>query len=126
MRARRSALSARLAHYFGGPGAVCVKLSDGIVGDAAAGSDYLKGRRHAPKGALWDQALAHWQTLPSDAGAKFDKEHVLDCSLLAPQITWGTSPEDVIGVDGTIPDNKPDALAYMGLSAGRPIAGGVQ
>jgi len=84
---------------------------------------YLKGRRHAPKGALWDQALAHWKTLPSDAGAKFDVEHSIDCSSLAPQITWGTSPEDVIGVDGSIPGNKPEALAYMGLTAGKPIAG---
>jgi 3-isopropylmalate/(R)-2-methylmalate dehydratase large subunit len=85
--------------------------------------DYLKGRRHAPKGALWDQALAHWKTLPSDADAGFDKEHFLDCSVLSPQITWGTSPEDVIGIDGRIPGNKPEALAYMGLSAGQPIAG---
>ena len=84
---------------------------------------YLKGRRHAPKGAQWEQALAHWRTLPSDAGAKFDREHDIDCSSLAPQITWGTSPEDVIGVDGRIPDNKPEALAYMGLAAGTPIAG---
>jgi len=67
--------------------------------------------------------MAHWQTLPSDAGAKFDREEALDCTALAPQITWGTSPEDVIGVDGTIPGNKPDALAYMGLTAGKPIAG---
>lgn len=84
---------------------------------------YLKGRRHAPSGALWTQAVAHWKTLPSDPGARFDKEHVLDCSALAPQITWGTSPEDVIGVDGTIPGNKPEALAYMGLASGTPIAG---
>ena len=84
---------------------------------------YLKGRRHAPSGALWDQALAHWKTLPSDAAASFDKEHAVDCSVLSPQVTWGTSPEDVIGVDGTIPDGKPEALAYMGLRAGQPIAG---
>jgi len=84
---------------------------------------YLKGRRHAPAGALWDQAVEHWKTLPSDAAAKFDKEQVLDCSALAPQITWGTSPEDVIGVDGRIPGNKPEALAYMGLTEGRQIAG---
>jgi 3-isopropylmalate/(R)-2-methylmalate dehydratase large subunit len=84
---------------------------------------FLKGRRHAPAGALWEQALAHWKTLPTDTGARFDKEHAIDCSALAPQITWGTSPEDVIGVDGTIPDNKPEALAYMGLAAGKPIAG---
>jgi 3-isopropylmalate/(R)-2-methylmalate dehydratase large subunit len=95
----------------------------GMIAPDQTTYDYLKGRRHAPKGALWDQALAHWKTLPSDAGAKFDKEHVLDCSALAPQITWGTSPEDVIGVDGTIPGNKPEALAYMGLTAGEAIAG---
>jgi len=85
--------------------------------------DYLKGRRHAPAGAQWAQAVEHWKTLPSDADAKFDKEHVLDCASLAPQITWGTSPEDVIGVDGRVPGNKPEALAYMGLSEGTPIAG---
>src|SRR5258706_2318411 len=84
---------------------------------------YLKGRRHAPEGALWDQALAHWRTLASDAGAKFDAEHAIDCAQLAPQITWGTSPEDVIAIDAAIPGNKPEALAYMGLEAGQPIAG---
>jgi len=95
----------------------------GMVAPDQKTYDYLKGRRHAPKGALWEQALAHWKTLPSDADAKFDKEHVLDCASLAPQITWGTSPEDVIGVDGRIPGNKPEALAYMGLTEGKPIAG---
>jgi 3-isopropylmalate/(R)-2-methylmalate dehydratase large subunit len=84
---------------------------------------FLEGRRHAPRGALWKQALEHWRTLPSDAGATFDVEHSIDCAALAPQITWGTSPEDVIGVDGAIPGNKPEALAYMGLTAGTPIAG---
>jgi len=84
---------------------------------------WLEGRRHAPEGALWALALEHWKTLPSDAGARFDLEHAIECSALAPQITWGTSPEDVIGVDGTIPGNKPAALAYMGLTAGKPIAG---
>jgi len=84
---------------------------------------YLKGRRHAPQGALWDQALAHWRTLPSDPDARFDREVALDCSGLVPQVTWGTSPEDVIGVDGRIPDLKPEALAYMGLSPGQPLAG---
>ncbi len=85
--------------------------------------EYLKGRRYAPEGALWEQALAHWRTLPSDAGAKFDAERELDCSTLAPQVTWGTSPEDVIGVDGMIPDAKPAALEYMGLAAGQALAG---
>lgn len=84
---------------------------------------YVKGRRYAPAGDAWELALAHWQGLPSDADARFDAEHTLDCAALAPQITWGTSPEDVIGVDGLIPDAKPEALAYMGLEPGRPIAG---
>jgi 3-isopropylmalate/(R)-2-methylmalate dehydratase large subunit len=84
---------------------------------------YLEGRRHAPAGERWGEALAHWKKLPSDADAKFDAEHALDCAALAPQVTWGTSPEDVIGVDATIPRAKPEALAYMGLAAGKPIAG---
>jgi 3-isopropylmalate/(R)-2-methylmalate dehydratase large subunit len=84
---------------------------------------YVKGRRHAPAGVLWERALAHWKTLPGDADARFDAEHALECSALAPQITWGTSPEDVIAVDGVVPDTKPEALAYMGLEPGRPIAG---
>jgi 3-isopropylmalate/(R)-2-methylmalate dehydratase large subunit len=84
---------------------------------------YVKGRRHAPTGARWDAALAHWRGLPTDAGAAFDAEHAMDCASLAPQVTWGTSPEDVIAVDGVIPDAKPEALAYMGLAHGKPIAG---
>jgi len=84
---------------------------------------YLEGRRHAPKGALWTRAVAHWRTLPSEEDARFDAERQLECTTLAPQITWGTSPEDVIAVDGAIPDAKPAALEYMGLAAGRPIAG---
>jgi 3-isopropylmalate/(R)-2-methylmalate dehydratase large subunit len=95
----------------------------GMVAPDQTTYDYLKGRRHAPKGASWDQALAHWKMLASDPGAKFDVEHAVDCATLAPQITWGTSPEDVIGVDAKIPDNKPEALTYMGLTAGKPIAG---
>jgi len=84
---------------------------------------YVRGRRYAPAGDLWEPALAHWRGLPGDADARFDAEHAVDCAVLAPQITWGTSPEDVIGVHEMIPDAKPEALAYMGLEAGRPIAG---
>lgn len=84
---------------------------------------YLEGRRYAPKGELWRRAVGHWRTLPSDEDAKFDLEHQLDCSALAPQITWGTSPEDVVAVDGLVPDAKPAALDYMGLAAGQAIAG---
>src|SRR5262245_7592038 len=95
----------------------------GMVAPDEKTFSFLKGRRLAPSGTRWDSALEHWRTLPSDPGAKFDAEHALDCASLAPQITWGTSPEDVVGVDGTIPGNKPDALAYMGLEAGKRIAG---
>jgi 3-isopropylmalate/(R)-2-methylmalate dehydratase large subunit len=84
---------------------------------------YVKDRRYAPAGESWAKALEHWRTLPSEAGARFDAEHELGCAALAPQVTWGTSPEDVVGVDGIIPDAKPAALEYMGLEAGNPIAG---
>jgi 3-isopropylmalate/(R)-2-methylmalate dehydratase large subunit len=95
---------------------------------------YIAGRRYAPGGAAFDAAVAFWRTLPSDPGAAFDAEHTIDVSEIAPQVTWGTSPEHVIPVTGTIPDpaRAPDAvrreawaaaLAYMGLEPGRPIAG---
>ena len=88
---------------------------------------YVKGRRFAPSGSLYDAAVEHWKTLPTDADAGFDREVALDGSGLAPQITWGTSPEDVIGVDGRIPQpghlSKTEALAYMGLTAGSKIEG---
>jgi 3-isopropylmalate/(R)-2-methylmalate dehydratase large subunit len=95
---------------------------------------FLKGRSHAPKGALWDKAVADWRTLPSDPDAAFDREVKIDVAKIAPQITWGTSPEHVVAVTDRIPDPRdvadPDkkramqaALDYMGLTAGAPIAG---
>ena len=88
---------------------------------------WLRGRPFAPQGELLQSALAHWRALPSDADARFDREVTLDCGRLAPQITWGTSPEDAIGVDERVPqpasDAKRDALAYMDLRAGARIAG---
>lgn len=84
---------------------------------------YLEGRPFAPSGTQREAALAYWKALATDPAARFDREVSLEVAGLAPQITWGTSPEDVIGVDGTIPDTKADALAYMGLEPGRPIAG---
>jgi len=95
---------------------------------------FLKGRSHAPKGELWTQAVADWRTLPSDADASFDREVKIDVAKIAPQITWGTSPEHVVAVTERIPDpndvTDPDkkramqaALDYMGLKAGAPIAG---
>jgi 3-isopropylmalate/(R)-2-methylmalate dehydratase large subunit len=95
--------------------------------------DYLKDRPFAPAGDLWNQALAYWRTLASDADAEFDQALVLDVSTLAPMVTWGTSPEDAIEVTGAVPDPAADAdrprrerrlraLDYMGLKPGTPIA----
>ena len=95
----------------------------GMVAPDEKAYAYVKGRRYAPSGKLWQRALAHWHTLPGDADARFDAEHAMECAALAPQVTWGTSPEDVIAVDGVVPDTKPEALEYMGLAPGRPIAG---
>ncbi|MSQ72560.1 MAG: 3-isopropylmalate dehydratase large subunit [Betaproteobacteria bacterium] len=96
--------------------------------------EWLLGRPHAPRAEHWDRALAYWRTLRSDEDATFDREVTIDVSAIRPQVTWGTSPQDVIGVDGVVPDpaSAADAerrsamgaaLEYMGLTPGRPIAG---
>jgi 3-isopropylmalate/(R)-2-methylmalate dehydratase large subunit len=93
---------------------------------------YIHGRPMAPKGAEWDKALAWWKTLPTDAGASYDKVVVIDAADIAPSLTWGTSPEDVIPVTGVVPDPSSFAdaskqvaaqksLDYMGLTPGTPI-----
>ncbi|MEY4270245.1 MAG: 3-isopropylmalate isomerase subunit, dehydratase component, partial [Pseudomonadota bacterium] len=90
---------------------------------------YIKGRPMAPKGDDWDAAVAYWRTLASDAHARFDKSVVIDAADIAPSVTWGTSPEDVVPITGKVPDpdsfadaSKRDAarksLAYMGLTPG--------
>jgi 3-isopropylmalate/(R)-2-methylmalate dehydratase large subunit len=90
---------------------------------------YLKGRPMAPQGEAWDQAVDYWRTLPSDAGAVYDTVVTLDASEIAPSLTWGTSPEDVVPITGAVPDpmsfadpSKQEAarksLAYMGLEPG--------
>ena len=95
---------------------------------------FLKDKPYAPKGAMWDAALADWRTLPSDRDAQFDVEVRVDVNKIVPQITWGTSPEMVIAVDQRIPDPASvadagkrrameAALDYMGLVPGAPIAG---
>jgi 3-isopropylmalate/(R)-2-methylmalate dehydratase large subunit len=95
--------------------------------------NYLKGRPFAPQGELWDKAVAYWRTLHSDEGAPFDAVVKLDAGQIKPQVTWGTSPEMVIAVDGRVPDpasmtdavkrNAAErALKYMGLAANTPIA----
>ena len=94
---------------------------------------YLMGRPSTPKGAAWDMALAHWKSFFTDDGAVFDREVVIDAATIAPLVTWGTSPEDVVAVTGRAPDPRqaetPEkraaiekALAYMGLTPGQPIA----
>ena len=95
--------------------------------------DYLHGTPYAPHGAAWDRALAHWRTLASDDESAFSRTLDLAVGDLKPQITWGTTPGDVIDIDGVVPaaaDVAPErrsgfesALAYMGVVPGRPLAG---
>ncbi len=85
--------------------------------------DYLKGRRFAPTGVLWDSAVATWRDLHSDADAQFDREIEMDAAAISPMVSWGTSPEDALPIDGVVPDTKSAALDYMGLAAGVPLAG---
>jgi 3-isopropylmalate/(R)-2-methylmalate dehydratase large subunit len=91
---------------------------------------YLAERPQAPKGAEWDRALARWRQLPSDPGAVFDREVTLDAAEIAPTVTWGTSPQEAVAVDGSVPDPSaaPDAqrreemarmLEYMALAPGQ-------
>ena len=105
----------------------------GIIAPDEKTFEYLKGRPKSPKGAHWDQAVAYWRTLKTDPGAHFDHEVVLDASALPPLVTWGTSPENVITIDGTVPKVEDGAteqkrasikraLEYMGLEGGEKIA----
>lgn len=95
---------------------------------------YLEGRPYAPRGVAWREALAHWETLRSDSGARFDREERIEAGELAPMVTWGTSPEHAAPICGVVPDpgGVPDAvrreemvaaLDYMGLAPGTPLAG---
>jgi 3-isopropylmalate/(R)-2-methylmalate dehydratase large subunit len=93
---------------------------------------YIKGRPYAPQGAEWDKAVAWWQSLATDPGAQYDKVVVIDAADIAPSVTWGTSPEDVLPISGIVPapesfddPSKQDAvrasLAYMGLEPGQRL-----
>jgi 3-isopropylmalate/(R)-2-methylmalate dehydratase large subunit len=105
----------------------------GFVAPDEATFAWLAGRPYAPAGALWDRALAYWRTLHTDDGAAFDREVVLDCTGLEPQITWGTDPSQVVGISGRVPEPAAidpsrraaaeSAFAYMGLKPGTPLAG---
>ncbi len=106
----------------------------GLIAPDETTFEYIKGRPYAPKGEDFEKAVAYWKTLPSDEGAHYDKIVVLDAAQIAPQVTWGTSPEAVISITGTVPDPQaePDEarrgqlqqmLRYMDLQPGQKIAG---
>ena len=79
----------------------------GLIAPDDTTFDYVKGRPMAPKGAAWEQAVEYWRTLPSDPGASYDKEVVLKAEDIAPQVTWGTSPEDVLPITAHVPAVRP-------------------
>jgi 3-isopropylmalate/(R)-2-methylmalate dehydratase large subunit len=103
----------------------------GLIAPDETTFEYLKGRPMAPKGAAWEQAVAYWKTLPSDAGAAYDTTVVVDASKIAPQVTWGTSPEDVLPITASVPDpaslsgpkrdSMERSLEYMGLKPGTKL-----
>jgi 3-isopropylmalate/(R)-2-methylmalate dehydratase large subunit len=104
----------------------------GLVAPDQTTFDYMIGKPAAPKGGAWEMALAYWKAFFSDPDAAFDREVRIDASTIAPLVTWGTSPEDVIAVTDRVPDPasfaSPDkrasaarSLEYMGLTAGQPI-----
>ena len=104
----------------------------GIIAPDEKTAAYLKGRLHAPKGESWDKAVAYWKTLNSDVDAKFDSVVTLNGADIAPQVTWGTSPEQVLPIGANVPDPAKEAdatkrtsmelaLKYMGLAANTPI-----
>jgi len=81
----------------------------GLIAPDEITYDYLKGRPMVPKAGAWQQAISYWKTLPTDEGARYDKELVLSARDIAPQVTWGTSPENVVPITGSIPDPENDA-----------------
>ena len=105
----------------------------GMVAPDAATIAFVAGRRFAPQGELWDAAVAYWKTLPSDAGAVFDKDVVLDVSTLSPHVSWGTNPGESAPVDGVVPDPAAEpnpvrrarmqrSLDYMDLRPGTRLS----
>src|ERR1700681_4260499 len=106
----------------------------GLIAPDEKTYDYLRGRTYAPQGEMWQRAVEARRQLPSDADAVFDREVVIDIEAIIPQVTWGISPEHVIGVDGHVPDPRAiadparraaieTALDYMDLKPGAPIIG---
>ena len=102
----------------------------GMVAPDQRTFDYLRGRPFAPTGPAFDQAVAQWRRLPGDPDARFDREEIIDASAVRPTVTWGTSPEHAVAIDGRVPDPRhaadasqreafAAALDYMGLEAGQ-------
>lgn len=106
----------------------------GIVAPDETAIAYVRGRPFAPRGEAWAKAVSHWRTLASDPDATFDREIVVDCDRLAPQVTWGTSPQHEGGISGSVPDPAAEsdpnrrqsmerALEYMALRPGMRLEG---
>jgi 3-isopropylmalate/(R)-2-methylmalate dehydratase large subunit len=104
----------------------------GLIAPDNTTFEYLNGRPKSPKGGQWDQAVEYWKTLPSDPGAKYDKEIELNANDIIPLITWGTSPEDVLPITDLVPDPQKASteeelqsiersLEYMGLKPGTKL-----
>ncbi|MEL6690956.1 MAG: 3-isopropylmalate dehydratase large subunit [Pseudomonadota bacterium] len=103
----------------------------GLIAPDETTFNYVRGRTHAPKGAMWEAALTWWKTLKSDEGAHFDKVVEIDAGDIAPVVTWGTSPEDVLPITGHVPAPEDfeggkvgaaeRSLEYMGLEPGTPL-----
>ncbi len=104
----------------------------GLIAPDQKTFDYVQGRPHAPKGGTWEMAVAYWRTLKSDPGAHWDKEIILEAADIAPVVTWGTSPEDVLPITATVPAAEEfeggkiaaaqRALDYMGLKPGTKLS----
>ena len=106
----------------------------GLIAPDDATVAHLSGREFAPTGAAWDAAVKYWRTLRTDDGARFDREAAIDCGRIAPQVTWGTSPQDVVAVDQPVPrpSDATDpvrraaierALSYTGIAPGETLLG---
>ncbi len=104
----------------------------GLIAPDETTFEFLKGRTMSPKGAAWEAAVTYWSTLKTDDGASYDSEVILNVADLVPQVTWGTSPEDVLPITGNVPDPAQEedenrrikmirSLEYMGLEAGTPL-----
>ena len=104
----------------------------GLIAPDNTTFNYIKNRPMAPKGNDWEKAIKYWRKLPSDKGAIYDKEIILEAPTVEPQVSWGTSPQDVVGVSGKVPNPKKEtnqarrsqitrSLKYMGLSSHKKI-----